>query len=133
MTLRAFYTFCVGGCAGGWAWIGLSCFSGQGVWQGCLFKQFFHIPCPACGSTRAIMALLRGDVPASFAYNPLGALSALLLVALPVGMLCDWVRRRAVLYGLFLRVDKQLLQPRVFAAFVFVVLLNWAWVILHVH
>ena len=37
---------------------------------GCPIKYFLHFDCPACGSTRAIISLLRGDIHSYFAYNP---------------------------------------------------------------
>lgn len=132
MTLRAFYTLCTVGCAGGWVWTWLSwTFAGQGLWRGCLFKQLFHVPCPSCGSTRAILALLRGDVAASVACNPLGLLLAAGLAVLPLWLLTDLLCRRASLYRLFLRVDLLLRRRRVFAVFVCLVLANWAWVLFH--
>lgn len=36
----------------------------------CAFAATFHIPCPACGSTRAALALLRGDPLGAMRFNP---------------------------------------------------------------
>ena len=50
---------------------------------GCPIKYFLHIDCPACGSTRAIISLLRGDIRAYFTYNPVALpLLAVVLFAL---------------------------------------------------
>lgn len=38
---------------------------------GCPIKYFLHFDCPACGSTRAILSLLRGDIYSYFSYNPM--------------------------------------------------------------
>ena len=35
----------------------------------CLFYQRFHLYCPACGNTRSILALSRGDIISSLRYN----------------------------------------------------------------
>ena len=35
----------------------------------CLIYNLFHIPCPACGLTRAYFALLNGDIILSLKYN----------------------------------------------------------------
>jgi hypothetical protein len=45
----------------------------------CVFARVFHVPCPACGSTRAVLALLRGDLRGVLHNNPLGPVAALLL------------------------------------------------------
>ena len=37
----------------------------------CPMATMFHVPCPACGSTRAARALLALDLPTAFRFNPL--------------------------------------------------------------
>ena len=37
----------------------------------CLIYNLFHIPCPACGLTRAYIALAQGDILLSLKYNVL--------------------------------------------------------------
>ena len=54
---------------------------------GCPIKYFLHFDCPACGSTRAIISLLRGDIHSYFAYNPVALpLLAVVLFALHKGL-----------------------------------------------
>jgi hypothetical protein len=51
----------------------------------CVFAEVMHAPCPGCGSTRAVQALLAGDFTSSHGVlrmNPLGpALAAVALAA----------------------------------------------------
>lgn len=42
----------------------------------CLLKFLFGVPCPACGTTRSLLALLRLDFDSYIHYNPLGILLA---------------------------------------------------------
>ena len=37
----------------------------------CIIRSLLHIPCPACGMTRAIWCALRLDFSQAFAYHPL--------------------------------------------------------------
>ena len=37
----------------------------------CPFRALFAIPCPACGVTRALTALLHGDIAAYASFNPM--------------------------------------------------------------
>jgi hypothetical protein len=45
----------------------------------CAFARVFHLPCPACGSTRAVLALVSGDLHGVLRYNPLGPVVLLIL------------------------------------------------------
>jgi Protein of unknown function (DUF2752) len=44
----------------------------------CVFKELTGIPCPACGSTRAVMHFAHFDVPHAFIMNPLIAAAVVL-------------------------------------------------------
>lgn len=52
----------------------------------CTFKASIGWPCPACGSTRSLMALGRGDLWTSFRMNPLAAATYLALLMLTLQM-----------------------------------------------
>jgi len=47
----------------------------------CLFRLGLDIPCPACGLTRAALALLRLDLAAATAFHPLALPLALVVIA----------------------------------------------------
>jgi hypothetical protein len=37
----------------------------------CFFRSFFHIICPGCGMTHALIALLQLDFKSAFFYHPM--------------------------------------------------------------
>lgn len=47
-----------------------------GLFPACPFQAALGLPCASCGMTRAFVALARGDVAASLAASPLGAVLA---------------------------------------------------------
>jgi len=50
----------------------------------CPLLHLTGIPCPTCGATRCLQALLVGDLPAAFGWNPL---IALLVIGTPAALL----------------------------------------------
>lgn len=48
----------------------------------CFFARVTHHPCPGCGSTRAVLALLHGDFHGVLANNPLGPAVAVVIAIL---------------------------------------------------
>lgn len=55
----------------------------------CGFARMFHLPCPGCGSTRAMLALASGDLHGLVRYNPLAPFMTLLIVALALQALAS--------------------------------------------
>lgn len=37
----------------------------------CIYLRFFHIKCPGCGMTRAMLSLLHGNLGEAFSLNPM--------------------------------------------------------------
>lgn len=50
----------------------------------CAFAKMLHAPCPACGSTRATLALLHLDLGQALRFNPAAPVVVLLLAVLAV-------------------------------------------------
>jgi hypothetical protein len=58
----------------------------------CMFARVVHRPCPGCGSARAVVALLDGDLDGVFANNPFGPAVALLLGVLALQAVVSMAR-----------------------------------------
>lgn len=129
MTRRAFYLLTGALCALGYVWIFFS-WQAPGGGSPCLFRWLTGVPCPACGSTRALRALLQGDVAQAFLVNPNSLLLAVLLAGVPLWLLADGLRRKATLYALFCRTDAALHRRAVFVPLAFIFVANWIWNIL---
>jgi hypothetical protein len=44
-----------------------------GFYPQCPFHQLFNLQCPGCGTTRALVAMLHGDIAAAIHFNALAA------------------------------------------------------------
>ena len=62
----------------------------------CVFKGLTGLPCPTCGSTRAVGQLFRLDVAGALAMNPFTTLVAVVIAAWAVVDLLLLPRRRAL-------------------------------------
>jgi len=103
-----------------WAWLRL----GLGT-PGCAFHRLTGVPCPTCGTTRAVQAALAGRLLEAFAWNPLmtAAIAFFELggLAAPFWLMAG---------GRLPRLGPAL--PRwVRYAMVAAILANWLWLILH--
>jgi hypothetical protein len=91
----------------------------------CVFKGLTGVPCITCGSTRALAALVAGDLGAALRWNPLAVLGAAALsVYVPYGAATGLLGSRRVRLALHAR-DRRLLRLGV----LFVVAIAWAFLI----
>ena len=58
-------------------------------WQ-CPFHLITGLPCPGCGTIRALQHLLKGDVQQALYTNPVGLIAALLIAVCVVVMAIDF-------------------------------------------
>lgn len=93
----------------------------------CTIKRLTTLPCPSCGSTRAVISLINGDLQKALLINPLGIVIALALLMLPFWLLYDLLLKKETLLK-FYKVAEQFLQkPKIALLFALLVLMNWIW------
>ena len=90
----------------------------------CLFKSLSGLPCPTCGSTRAVARLFAHDPAGALAMNPLTSLGALAVAAWALVDLALLPRGRALSVELEPR-----LAARLRVAAVVAFLLNWIYLL----
>jgi hypothetical protein len=91
----------------------------------CLFKALTGLPCPACGSTRAVGHLAHADFAGALAMNPLATVAAVVVAAWAVADSLLLARGRALDLEVGPRVGN-LMRVGLVAA----VALNWAYLLL---
>ena len=84
----------------------------------CLFLRTTGYPCPTCGSTRSVLALLRGDWMASLRASPLLWAAAALMLVLGLSRLHSRTP-----------IDSQRIRPWHVALGLILLLANWVWVL----
>jgi hypothetical protein len=130
MTSNKLYILLSTACILGYIWLAITInrhTSGRPDLDVCLFKHLTTLPCPSCGSTRSIMALLNGDIAGSLFWNPFGLIVFVVLVASPVWIFYDMITRKTTLFCFYLNVEHFINQKRVAIPAIILVLVNWLW------
>lgn len=129
MKQRKFYSFAGWACVAGYLYVLLYVFilSGHSSFGVCMFKNVTGIPCPSCGSTRAVALLLHAQFKAAFLMNPIGIALAFLMVFVPIGLLSDRLQNKKQLYTLYSKAETLLRKPVFAIAFFALVGANWIW------
>jgi hypothetical protein len=115
----------------GYLWIGISFASGQTLPDDggglCLVKHITGIPCPSCGSTRSVLALINGNISEAASLNPFGFIIALIMLITPFWMAYDTLSKRKTLYDFYCRSEIFLRKPFVAVPLITIVVINWVW------
>ena len=112
----------------GYVWLFVSDDSrgGAALW-GCPTRIIWGIPCPACGTTRAVRAAFHEDWLASLYYNPLGILVGLAMVVVPLWIVADTLAGSDSLLRAYRFAERKLQQWPYAVAGISAILINWIW------
>jgi len=93
----------------------------------CLIKHFTNIPCPSCGSTRAVIALTKGNFIEALSINPMGILVAIIMFTAPLWIVIDITARSRTLFNFYLKVEAFLKKPKYAIPLILLIIINWIW------
>lgn len=94
----------------------------------CIFKQITGIPCPSCGTTRSVLALLQGNYQEAFFINPLGFLAVLLLLVIPCWISLDILLKTESLLRIYLHAEQQIKTKKlIYIPMILLIAGNWVW------
>lgn len=114
-------------CFFGIIWIILDYFNSSEITV-CPFKLVAGYPCPSCGTTRSITALLHGNILEAFMINPLGIVSSLLILSVVILLTLDLLTKKDYYFRVYCQVEKFLQTHQVFSiVLILLVITNWIW------
>jgi hypothetical protein len=94
----------------------------------CMFKEITHLPCPACGTTRSIIELIKGNFMGSLLINPFGIFLALALIVIPLWIIIDILRANDSFFRWYKLCEGLLAQNKLVSIpSIGVVIANWCW------
>lgn len=97
------------------------------VVNGCIFKRATGVPCPSCGSTRSVNALLHGHWDEIIRYNPLGIFTLVLVSVACIWSVADVVKGSQSLYVKGQTWLAAIKKPAVALPLLGLLLANWIW------
>ncbi len=93
----------------------------------CMIKNVLHIPCPACGSTRSVIALWNGHLIDSIFINPFGLIISLILLVAPLWIIFDFLRKKESFYHIYRKSEIVIRRKQYSIPLIALVIGNWIW------
>ncbi len=93
----------------------------------CPIKKVTGFPCPSCGSTRAAVAFVEGDIKKSFFENPLGAFLASFLLLGPPWIVWDYLSGHSTFMFWYTRAEKFIRRRSVSVILIGMMVAIWIW------
>jgi hypothetical protein len=128
MTRNKLYTILLIACFAGFIYLIYSAYNSQKEAFGfCIIKTVTTYPCPSCGTTRAILMLLKGRILESILLNPFGMIVAVIMTVCPVWVLTDIVCKKDTFFKWYKKTEATITKPWLAIILIVLVLLNWIW------
>lgn len=131
MQKNKLYLFIILACFVGYGWL---CFSlkhqheiQNNEFSVCFFKNVTNIPCPSCGTTRAVMEISKGEISKSILLNPFGIIVAIIMLICPFWIAYDYLSKKDSFYQFYRKSEEILRRKKVYIPLLILVLLNWIW------
>ncbi|MEY5042024.1 MAG: hypothetical protein RLZZ414_1577 [Bacteroidota bacterium] len=93
----------------------------------CLFKHVTKIPCPSCGSSRSITQIIKGNIQQALYLNPLGFISAFILLITPIWILIDVILQKKSLFNWYKKLEQFIRKPKIAILLALLIIINWIW------
>jgi len=94
----------------------------------CIIKNTTGVPCPSCGTTRSVNALMEGNISKAAFINPLGLLAAIVLALLPFWLLVDFIFKKDSLVKFYQSAENRLKKGYLLQiVLIGLILINWIW------
>lgn len=93
----------------------------------CISKRITTVPCPSCGTTRAVNQFFDGEFLASLYLNPLGIIVAGIMVICPIWIAFDFYKNTQTFYDFYLKAESKIRTRKIAVLLILLVLLNWFW------
>ncbi len=131
MTKSKLYLLLILACIAGYIWLLITFYtnstSKDNEFGVCIFKSITTIPCPSCGSTRAILEFLKGNFLGSLYWNPIGFVLITIMFGSPIWVFYDILTKKSSLFNFYNHTELFLKRKWIVIPAILLVLANWIW------
>ena len=127
MTRNRLYSIILAACMAGLIWVvwNHSNLRSDNIQPFCIFHKVTGLPCPACGTTRATVMLIHGQIWEAISTNPLSLATTTIMLLAPLWIAFDLVTRKSSLLVAYRWMEQKLKQKRVAIPLILMVVAIW--------
>ncbi len=131
MQRNKLYLFILIACFAGYSWLFFSLHHQYQIQNNeltvCFFKNVTDIPCPSCGTTRAVLKIANGNFLDSILLNPFGILVALIMLVCPIWITFDCIFKKDTFYQFYKNAELFLRKKIIAIPLIVLIIANWIW------
>lgn len=131
MTKNKLYLLILLACSLGYSWLlflKLTLVKKSGVdLTVCVFKRVTNLPCPSCGTTRAVSQIFQGEILNSLYLNPFGIVVAIIMTLFPIWIIWDFIQNKQSFYDFYIKIETIISKKEIAIPLIVFVILNWIW------
>lgn len=128
MSKKKIYTIVILASLSGFIYLFLKTFYSENIHFGfCIFKNVTGIPCPSCGTTRAVQLILQGKIIESLYMNPFGIIVTVLMAAAPLWILFDVIVQKESFLVFYKKAEETIRIKWLSIVLIILVVINWTW------
>lgn len=129
MTKKRLYLILTLGLIAGYSWLAYNLWQQNAVNNKpvCFFKRTTGIPCPSCGNTRSVMAIIKGNFTDAILINPIGLIIACVMLITPLWLIYDAIYKKDTLHKNYLLFEKTIRNKYIAVILIILIIINWIW------
>ncbi|MDZ4667828.1 MAG: DUF2752 domain-containing protein [bacterium] len=98
-----------------------------GIPSVCFIKQITGYPCPSCGTTRAVLAILHGEWLNGLLLNPFAYIVLPFMAIIPLWIAFDHLNKSNTLEVIYRQTERCISKTKTAIVLLLLLLANWVW------
>lgn len=125
-TKNQLYVFILLACVLGFGWL-FYVKNNNSTLSVCLVKKITNIPCPSCGTTRSVEAIINGKLYQALLYNPFGYIVFFIMIIAPIWIIKDGLCNSDSFHSFYKKLEERIQNKKTAIVLITLVIINWIW------